>query len=305
MKKIVVTVGVSGSGKSTWSKEKWEMAPLSTAIVNRDKVRELLFSYTEETIKNYYNRADLNLLEKQVTKYEDVLIHEALNENKTVIIDATHLDKKYIERYKFWNVPVEIVWFDVTLKEAITRDMGRNRKVGEDIITKQYGKYISLRKDFVFNYTPTEIKLDESLPPCYLIDIDGTVAHINGKRSPYDWKSVGVDDVDLSVRPIIAAINDFAELGSPKLIKTIIVSGRDGICEPETLKWLSDNGIEHDEFYMRAQGDQRPDWQIKEEIWREIAKKYNILGLFDDRLQVVRRARALGLKVFNVEYNNF
>ena len=49
----------------------------------------------------------------------------------------------------------------------------------------------------------------------------------------------------------------------------------------------------------------RPDWVIKEEMWRDLATRYNIVGMFDDRLQVVRRARALGLKVFNVEYNNF
>ena len=47
------------------------------------------------------------------------------------------------------------------------------------------------------------------------------------------------------------------------------------------------------------------DWVIKEEMWRDLATRYNIVGMFDDRLQVVRRARALGLKVFNVEYNNF
>ena len=48
----------------------------------------------------------------------------------------------------------------------------------------------------------------------------------------------------------------------------------------------------------------RPDWVVKEEMWKNISKQYNIIAMYDDRLQVVRRARALGLKVFNVEYNN-
>lgn len=52
-------------------------------------------------------------------------------------------------------------------------------------------------------------------------------------------------------------------------------------------------------------GSFEPDWKIKEDMWREIAKEHYIIGMFDDRLQVVRRARALNLKVFNVEYNNF
>ncbi len=49
----------------------------------------------------------------------------------------------------------------------------------------------------------------------------------------------------------------------------------------------------------------RPDWIVKEEMWEKISKHNYIIGMYDDRLQVVRRARALSLKVFNVEYNNF
>ena len=55
---------------------------------------------------------------------------------------------------------------------------------------------------------------------------------------------------------------------------------------------------------IRNEKDMRPDWVVKEEMWKNISKQYNIIAMYDDRLQVVRRARALGLKVFNVEYNN-
>ena len=303
--KIIATIGVSGAGKSTFAHEKWMEDPLNSIIVNRDSIRQALYGYLPENVNPYYDRPDFGKLEKQVTKYEDVLIHEALNEGKTVIVDATHLTEAYINRFKFWNVPVELVWFDVLLKEALVRNSSRVRQVPEDFIHKQYGKYLRLRKDFVFGHTPTTIELNPDLPPCYLLDIDGTIAHMNGKRGAFDWKQVGVDDVCLSLKPVVQAINHFAEPGNTNSVKLIVVSGRDGVCRPETLKWLSDNGIDYDELHMRIEKDQRPDWQIKEEIWRELAKKYNILALFDDRLQVVRRARALGLKVFNVEYNNF
>lgn len=308
---IIVTVGISNSGKSTWAHDCWKALPEKIAVVNRDKIRELLFGYTEATIQDYYKREDLNKLEKQITKYEDTLIHEALVEGKSVIVDATHLDKKYIERYRFWNVPVELVWFDVTLKEAFTRNMGRERKVDETVIGKQYAKYINLRKDPSLNvngflYTPSMIELDTTLPPVYLLDIDGTIAHMNGKRGAFDWKQVGVDDVCPALLPTVQAITHFEgmDLGgvAPALI---VVSGRDAVCKVETEQWLAQKGVLYDMLHMRPEKDMRPDWQIKEEIWRDIAKEYNILALFDDRLQVVRRARALGLKVFNVEYNNF
>jgi len=303
MSKLIILIGISNSGKSTFAHEEWTSNSLRTVVVNRDKIRELLFSYTEETVREYYSRPDLNKLEKQVTKYEDTLIHEALNENKTVILDATHLRKEYLDRFKFWNVPIELKWFDVTLKEALTRNMSRKRQVDPKIIEKQYSQYLSIR-NLEWKYEPTAIQLNESLPPCILLDIDGTIAHMNGKRSPFDWKNVGLDDVCKSLLPVIKALSSehYRDTSNPEII---VVSGRDSVCRDETIGWLFKNKINFEILLMRAEKDVRPDWQIKEEIWTDLATEYNILGLFDDRLQVVRRARALGLKVFNVAYNNF
>lgn len=294
---------MSNSGKSTWANEQWKLNPTKVVIVNRDKIRELLFGFREDQMEEYHTRTDITQLEKLVSKYEDTLIHEALNENKTVIVDATHLDGKYINRFQYWNVPIELKWFDVDLHEAVDRNSRRTRKVPVEFMQKQFEKYNRLKKGFQWNYEPTTIELNPELPPCYLLDIDGTIAHNNGKRSPFDWKNVGVDDVCPALLPTVhAVINAYYHFEeTPELI---IVSGRDSICRPETIDWLTRHNIPG-RLIMRPEKDMRPDWQVKEEIWRELAKEYNILALFDDRLQVVRRARALGLKVFNVEYNNF
>nr|DAI89454.1 MAG TPA: polynucleotide kinase [Caudoviricetes sp.] len=56
---------------------------------------------------------------------------------------------------------------------------------------------------------------------------------------------------------------------------------------------------------MRKEGDNRADYIIKRELWERISKDYYIKALIDDRSQVIRYARALGLKVFEVEYGNF
>lgn len=280
--------------------------------INRDDIRCLLYGYNDDTISEYYGREDLHKLEKQVTKYEDTLIHEGLAEGKTIIIDNTNLSKEYIERFKFWNVPMEVRFFDITLKEALTRNMSRTRKVDEHIIQNQYGKYVSLRKTLTEDCSiePTSILNDSTLPPVYLLDLDGTICQMNGKRGAFDWKKVGGDDVDKSLLPVIKAINVhgfWTDIYSPdfKIPEIIVVSGRDEVCLPETVEWLKDHNIKYKEIYMRPNGDYRPDWQVKEDIWREICKDYNILAGFDDRMQVVRRGRSLGLKMFQVAYNNF
>lgn len=296
-KKLIVTVGISGSGKSTYAKQEFDKNPSNTIIVNRDKIRELLFGYTENTIWKYYYRNDLAKLEKQVTHYEDVLINEGLMQGKVVIVDATHLKKSYLKRFEYWNVPIEYEYFTVSIKDAVERINTRDRKISENIIKKQYDSYLNLRRGGVpVRYTPVTLILNTSLPDCYIFDIDGTLAH-KGSRNAYDWKLVGNDAVDISVQDLFQ---------SHTIQAKIICTGRDGVCEKETKQWLVLNGMgNYTEFHIRKQGDMRPDWVVKEEMWRDIATRYNIIYIVDDRNQVCRRARSLGLKVFQVEYGNF
>lgn len=155
-KKIIVLVGISGSGKSTFAHQQWLKDPLNTVIINRDKIRELLFGYTEESIKDYYTKGGLHLLENKVTEYEDMLISESVHQNNTIIMDATHLSKKYLKRYEDWGIPFELVWFDVSLNEAICRDSKRVRKVGKEIITKQFNNYINLKKELAHESKDTD-----------------------------------------------------------------------------------------------------------------------------------------------------
>ena len=306
MKKLTILVGISNSGKSSFAHEQWMIDPLNTVIVNRDKIRELLFGFTEQTIKEYYKLRDVHLFEKQVTRYEDTLINDGLCADKHVIVDATHLKRGYIERFKYWNVPTEVESFNVTISEAVIRDIKRDRQVGDDVIKRQYARFVSLYNNLKvspIDFTPVEFVNNPKLPPTIIYDLDGTVAKMTSGRNPYDWKRVGEDTVDKSVAEVIRCIS--MEYDTMQHAKVIACTGRDGVAEYETKKWLDKYGIYYDKFYIRKQGDNRPDWVIKEEIWREIAKEHYIVGMFDDRLQVVRRARALGIKVFNVEYNNF
>ena len=300
---IYITIGISGSGKSSFTHEKWLENPTKTVIINRDKIRELLFGFTESSVKEYYQRADLNKLEKEVTKYENLLIKEAIADDKNVYIDATHLDFRYIERFKFFNQHVTLLWFTIPLEDAIERDKNRSRSVGEEVIKKQHHKYKEIMSSFEddpsrFMFEKTAIIQDENLPRAVVVDLDGTIAHIKD-RNPYEWHRVGEDTVDLAVKCVVAALD--------KDSKTTVIfcSGRDEVCKKETLAWLNKHDIKNECLLMRPKGDMRPDWVVKEEMWRDIASRFNVQFLVDDRMQVVDRARSLGLKVFQVEYNNF
>lgn len=304
--KLLILIGISGSGKSTYAHNLWLREPDKYVIVNRDKVRELLFGFTEKSVDEYYRIEKLGKYENQVTRYCDTLIHDGLNHDKTVIIDSTNLSLKYLNSYSYWNVPTDFKIFEMRLEDAIQRDLQRPRQVGEDVIEKQYARYrslisMTLKEGALVDFEPTNIEMNQDNPDAFVFDIDGTLAHMNrgeGGRSPYDWRRVGEDIVDGPTREALLSLRESGN-------SIIICTGRDGICLPETKQWLADNKIPYDELMIREKGDVRPDWVIKELMWRDLAQDYNIIGMFDDRLQVVRRARALGLKVFNVEYNNF
>lgn len=81
----------------------------------------------------------------------------------------------------------------------------------------------------------------------------------------------------------------------------------DKVCKDDSIKWIKNhiNHSRHFKYMFRPKGDNRPDWKIKQEMALEISKDYKIEAWFDDRLQVTRHLRQLGIKVLNVEHNNF
>lgn len=303
---LLILVGISGSGKSTRVHQLWKDNPENTVIVNRDKIRELLFGYTEENVNQYYNTKGIGKNEKLVTRYEDTLINEGLCSGKLVIVDATHLKRSYLERFKYWNVETKLEILPIQLKEAEIRCASRNRSIDLSVLIKQNNNFVSLmdslnKKPIDFTQVVFENKFSLNKKPCVIFDIDGTIA-LKGDRSPYDWKKVGLDKLEKFTASIGQYLDELEDHIRPEII---ICTGRDGSCLLETKKWLNKVGFQYDKIYIREEGSFEPDWKIKEDMWREIAKEHYIIGMFDDRLQVVRRARSLNLKVFNVEYNNF
>ncbi len=131
-----------------------------------------------------------------------------------------------------------------------------------------------------------------------ICDIDGTIA-IKGDRSPYDWKRVGIDTVNMPVYDVLEAMrNDHKAI--------LMLSGRDSICRPETENWLKEYSISYDGLFMRSEGDNRKDLIIKKELYENnIKNKYDVLFVLDDRNQVVKMWREEGLTCFQVAEGDF
>ena len=151
MQQIICLTGISGSGKSTIAKNIVEQNANDFVIVNRDKIREMLFGYGEDNVHEYYSLADLSVKEEMVSSACDIIIRKMLNDGKSIVVDNTHLKIEHIKALKIYDVPVKIVFVDTNVDDAIIRDQQRKRKVGEEIIRKQAELYDILKNDIVDN----------------------------------------------------------------------------------------------------------------------------------------------------------
>ena len=297
---LIILVGISGSGKSTWSKKEWELNPTKTVIVNRDKIRELLFGFTEAQMISYYDRKDLNTLENQVNKYQEELISFSLRNGKKVIVDNTHLKQKYLNEYTKYDYPKKFILFNTPNHIALERAKERNRRVGLSVIENQSKQLNTLLgKDFPLGEGVFEINFDlksenktivqcTMFPKAIICDIDGCLAQMTD-RNPYDWNRVYEDKVQEHIKNIV---NFHYENG----YEVFIFTGRDGSCYGLTKEWLEDNGVKFHHLYSRKEKDQRKDSVIKEELFREhVMNKYYVEMVIDDRVQMLELWTSLGL----------
>ena len=284
---LVVTVGLPASGKTTWTNELIAKDP-NYLNINRDDIRLMLQG--RERYKKFSGWR-----EKTVTEIHRHAVIAGLQAGKSVIVSDTNLNpahnKKWKELAKSMGASYrEKLFTDVTVGELIQRDARREHPVGSKVIMHMHERY---KNDWWS--IPAQ---DESLPKCYLVDVDGTLATMVS-RGPFEWMKV---DTDAPRQEVIDVVNALYDAGNT----IIIVSGRDGVCKELTEEWLDKYGVKRHGFYIRPAGDNRKDTLIKEEIYyRHIKDVYNVRGVFDDRDQVVHMWRHLGLQVFQVNYGDF
>lgn len=297
MPTLIVTKGLPASGKTTWAREQVKKSDGKIKRVNKDDLRAM--------VDPDWNRSK----EKAIILLERNMVYKLLSEGFDVIVDNTHIEGDHIDNYETIakKMGAEFVvqdFTDVPLSTCLKRDAERANAVGEATIRRMY-KTLQKQKPNVAQYKEPEYNPD--LPNCIIVDIDGTLAHMNG-RSPYDYSKVHTDLVDKEIREIVNANFWDGRDVEPRIPKTyvVIVSGREDGCKEETLEWLKENQVWYDEIYMRKNGDHRDDKIVKKEIYEEFIKpRYNIRFVLDDRDRVVKMWREEGLKVLQVAEGDF
>ncbi|MEU4428444.1 AAA family ATPase [Actinoplanes sp. NPDC024001] len=298
MKRLLITRGLPASGKTTFARK---LQP-DVVRVNRDDLRVMLHG----------RRLFTQRAEAQVTQAQRAAVEALLRAHGSVIVDDTNLRAKTVREWAEMAARFEAAFevhdfTDVPLEECLRRDAERSEevRVGEDAIRRMHERYLAgknlpLPVPWVERGGPGVVyQPDPELPAAVLVDIDGTVALMAG-RSPYDWGRVGEDEPNQAVVTAVRAMHAAGHV-------IVFCSGRDEVCRPETEAWLDlFVGVPYEALFMRPAGDSRKDSVVKREIFdREVRDRWRIVGVFDDRQQVVRMWRALGLTVFQVAEGDF
>jgi predicted kinase len=299
MPTLFIYRGIPASGKTTAAMKHVHDNP-GTVRINRDDLR---FSM-------YGKFWDVD--EHAVTHMQEALINQAMRKRYDIVSDNTNLRaanvKQQMALAEKWGYNVEFRDFPVTLSDAITRDRGRDKAVGEKVIRQFYDRFMQRGK---FPPHPTAPEppqfglyvpdLSLNLPEAIIVDIDGTLAHMNG-RGPYEDHLVHTDIVDEVVRDHVTGWLVLHPEG-----KVIIMSGRDEArSRVPTLRWLRKHEIPFHLLLMRTAGDTRNDAIVKAELFeRYVEPDYNIKYVLDDRNKVVEMWRAKGIKCLQVADGDF
>lgn len=301
MTTLHITRGLPGSGKSTFAREWVAADPARRARINRDDVRALVHAphagHSTETATTMVCHSSLRSL---------------LRKGWDVICDDTNLNagnvRSLMKLAQQVGADVEFHDFPISADEAKQRDDNRAEgHVGGHVIDK-FARYLrngELPPPPVLTPPPTfePYTAKPGTPKAVIVDIDGTLAHNYGHRSPYDYSKVGDDRAH---KPIVTLLWHLIDNG----YQPIIMSGRDDSCEEATIEWLFDRchlgTADYEGPFMRASGDKRDDAIVKLELFDEhVRGRFDARYVLDDRNRVVKAWRSIGLTVLQVADGDF
>ena len=301
--KLLILVGAPGSGKSTFARyfirteDNW-------VRVNRDDFR--LMQFGDTLMSPFY--------EERITKMVEASVITLLKNHTNVIIDATNSSLRTLEdmvRTYTEYADISFKVFDLSVEELVKRCDKRYEQTGKFIPKSAIEKHVTqlqyTKEKFDFKPIPRTVKeatltytaQDSTLPKAVICDLDGTLSLLNG-RDPYDASSADEDLLNVPVARVL-------QMAKAQGYKVILLSGREQLYREPTERFLSKHQIAYDLLLMRTTNDYRKHNIIKKELFQqEIAGKYFIEFLLDDRNQVVDMWRKdLQLPCFQVNYGDF
>lgn len=158
MQELIICIGISGSGKSTWATN-YIKENSNTLRINRDDIRKTLVG----NLNGYYKKDNLNYIERDVTRLEEEFYKHLNLSRFNIIIDNTNLKESYINRWISLSssnkmdseIKLKFKLFNISLDDAQRRVANREKmQTFEDLdyINKQFEQYKQIKYFIEKNY---------------------------------------------------------------------------------------------------------------------------------------------------------
>lgn len=296
-KKFIILIGCPCSGKSTFA-EAYKKEHPYTEIANRDTIRYMIGKGEYKTDS-----------ESDVTKIEENIVRDAMKIGKTVILDDTNLNPKYLPQWysiaEEFGYTVETKKFYVPFAVAMERSKKRRDEGGLFIPRKVMEHFYRTYFKEEFEKEMTDYRVSniaewkKNLPTCVICDLDGTYAMHTG-RTPFEWNRLQEDQVDTRLNLLLEIVNRYD-------CEVIFLTGRPDSVREETAKWLEKHfDGENYSLIMRDKDDFSHGDDVKQRLYeKHIKDKYNVLAVFEDSNKCVAMWRRLGLLTLQVQNGDY
>ena len=282
-----VTYGLPGSGKTTCIQKIQEYIVVINICTDTILCKNPKISYKEirkvkednmrEAANNGFNVAfsDCNINPNSIAHISSLCTELGY---KLIVLDFT---KGFVLSF-LWdnNSSTHIPESPVDLNEAIRRNSLRDMVKPKEHILKMWHKFMYRQ-------------FDTSDGKTIVCDIDGTIAHQNG-RDPLDETKYDEDEIDKVLQQILITLHK-------QDYNIVFISGRNGTTAGylNTYKWLSRHFDFSYRLFLRQESDKREDYVIKRELMLDKIGLSKVFCVFEDRPTVVRMWKEMGIKVFD------
>lgn len=288
LKKLHVMIGIPGSGKTTFRNQLVEQGAVYT---NKDEIRREFQANAakmgKKAFEAFVESEEKARLRKLLTEGHPMVVYDNTNLTEARISNSMNIAKEF-------GYEVKLEWMMTSMDVATChkRNTGRttSKHVPVEVVENMAEMFIGLW----FKYNSDHIQVKKNRKSAIIVDLDGTLFHMNG-RGAFEWMRVGEDTIDPKVHELLKFYKAQGH-------QVILCSGRDSVCREVTEKSLADNGVEYDQLFMRKKDDMRKDVYVKLELYMDhIMSDYDVYVCLDDRNQIVRAWRGIGLKCFQVQ----
>ena len=290
-KKLILTRGIPGSGKSTWARQWVEEDPENRVRINNDDLRNMLGKYWVTSRENLVSSIKKNMAEEAINRGYDIVVDNMNLNPKEVLFwkDMVKMANMDPDGYKY---EIEFKDFFIPLEECIRRDAMRPNPIGEKVIRETWKRYKHFIQTSEVERYVNNLRKYTGKPKCIVIDMDSTMCFNTTKRP---WFGEGAAEGMINDVPNIGMCDMIRKLQEDFVI--VVATGRDTTQEAVTKEWLAKQGINADEFYFRTNKDYRKGVVVKKEQIEKILETYDIVSIFEDCEPIVQMYREMGLTV--------